>query len=145
MMSRTRSIRSLAAAAMLLTLGAATAAAQQPAAQVATKEAFTSERFATLQAQGALVLLDVFADWCSTCALQQRILEEYRASRPDVAFHTLTIDFDSQKEFVRKFRAPRQSTLILYRGAERIWFGVAETRPAVIFAALDKAAGTEEK
>ncbi len=31
-------------------------------------EAFTQERFEALQAEGALILLDVFASWCPTCA-----------------------------------------------------------------------------
>jgi thioredoxin 1 len=104
------------------------------------KEDFTPERFAALQEQNALVLLDVFATWCPTCAQQQKILAEYREKHPDVPLHTLTVDFDEQKEYVRKFGAPRQSTLILYRGQERIWFSIAETRPTVIFEALNKAA-----
>lgn len=141
--------RSIIAAIALLAGGSAAAAAQQDAASIprasqASKEAFTEARFATLQEQGALVLLDVFAPWCPTCAIQQRILADYAAKHPDVPLHVLTIDFDSQKEFVQKFRAPRQSTLILYRGKERIWFGVAETRPAVIFAELNRAAAGQE-
>jgi thioredoxin 1 len=120
--------------ALLLALGLAAvpAVAQE-------KEPFTPERFAQLQDQGALVLLDVFADWCGTCAQQQRILADYRARNPDSPLHVLQIDFDDQKEHVRRFRAPRQSTLILYHGNERVWFSVAETNAEVIFAALDQA------
>jgi thioredoxin 1 len=120
----------------VLAAGAGSAAAQQ----ASSKAPFTPERFAALQAQNALVLLDVFATWCPTCAEQQKVLAEYREQHPDVPLHTLTIDFDDQKEFVRHFGAPRQSTLILYRGSERIWFSVAETRAEVIFAELNRAA-----
>jgi thioredoxin 1 len=102
-------------------------------------EPFTPERFAQLQEQGALVLLDVFADWCGTCAQQQRILADYRTRNTDAPLHVLQIDFDDQKEHVRRFRAPRQSTLILYHGNERVWFSVAETNADAIFAALDRA------
>ena len=84
----------------------------------------------------------MFAAWCPTCAQQQKVLAAYRALHPDVPLHILTIDFDNQKEFVRKYGAPRQSTLILYRGEERVWFSVAETRADVIFAELNKAAQT---
>lgn len=131
-------VRSIAAAFIALALSSSAAMSQQ-------NEAFTEERFSALQAQGALVLLDVFADWCPTCKLQQKVLADYRVKHPGVPLHTLTIDFDTQKEFVKKFKAPRQSTLILYRGAERIWFGVAETRPAVIFAELNKAAAAHHR
>lgn len=119
--------------AILLLAGNATAQEAQSA------EPFTPERFAALQDEDALILLDVFADWCPVCAQQQRILARYREANPDVPLHTLIIDFDDQKEYVREFGAPRQSTLILYQGQERIWFSVAELRENVIFAALDLA------
>jgi thioredoxin 1 len=119
---------------LALLLGSGSAFAQQ------TKDAFTPERFTALQQQGALILVDVFADWCSTCAQQQRILTEFRERHPDVPLHTLTVDFDSQKEHVRRFRAPRQSTFILFHGTERVWFSVAETDRDRIFAALNQAA-----
>lgn len=104
------------------------------------KEAFTQERFESLQEEGALILLDVFADWCPTCAKQQEVLNAYQEEHPYVPLHVLQINFDDQKEWVKKFRAPRQSTLILYRGEEQIWFNVAETSREVIFAALNEGA-----
>lgn len=125
---------------VLGTLLAIVLAAGGARAQEAQIEAFTPERFAALQAEGALILLDVWADWCPVCARQQKILARYREANPDVAFHTLTIDFDDQKEYVRQVGAPRQSTLILYQGDERVWFSVAELREYVIVAALDAAA-----
>ncbi len=110
--------------------------------QVATaaSEAFTEERFKALQAQGALILVDVHADWCPTCAQQQKILDAYQAARPHAALHRLIVDFDKQKEWVKHFKAPRQSTLLLYRGVEQRWFAVAETREKAVFTALDAAA-----
>ncbi len=125
--------RSFALAILALMLTTGVALAQE-------KEAFTAERFAELQEQNALILLDVFADWCPTCALQQDILDDYVAAHPDVPLHILQIDFDRQKEYVRRFSAPRQSTFILYQGEERIWFSVAETDADVIVGRLNEAA-----
>lgn len=141
-MNGKRYMRRLFPAALLaLALTACIAAGQD----AHSKAPFTPERFAALQEQNALVLLDVFATWCPTCAQQQRVLAEYRETHPEVPLHTLTIDFDDQKEFVRQFGAPRQSTLILYRGEERIWFSVAETRADVIFTQLNRAAQTSSR
>ena len=103
------------------------------------KEDFTDDRFASLQDAGAVVLIDVFAEWCPTCAQQQEILAAYQEENPDAELHILTVDFDDRKDLVRRFQAPRQSTFILYRGEERIWFSVAETRRDEIFARLDAA------
>lgn len=107
----------------------------------AAPEAFTKERFRALQAQEALVLVDIHADWCPTCAKQGEILSAYENARPDADLHWLKVDFDEQKEWVKHFKAPRQSTLLLYRGDEQIWFSVAETRREKIFERLDEAAG----
>jgi thioredoxin 1 len=134
----TRSIRLFTVlAALALSAGPAMAQVQ---AQGQAHETFTSERFAALQAEKAIILLDVFADWCPTCAQQQKVLADYRERNPDTPIHFLRIDFDSQKQYVTRFRAPRQSTLIVYHGEERIWFSVAETSSENIFKALNDAA-----
>lgn len=109
------------------------------------KEKFTQERFDALQKAGEVVLVDVFATWCPTCKKQQAAIESYRSNNPDKTFYVLEVDFDSQKEFVKQFRAPRQSTLLLYKGDKQFWFSVAETRPEVIAAELDKAINFKPK
>lgn len=131
-LTRTAALAALAASALALATG--TAAAAQ------SKEAFTPERFEELRAQDALILIDVFADWCPVCAMQQEVLAAFREEHPDVPLRILTVDFDTQKEWVRHFGAPRQSTLILYRGRERLWFSVAETRADRIVGELLRAA-----
>lgn len=103
------------------------------------KETYTAERFKTLQEAGEVVLLDIHATWCSTCKKQQVALNKYIAKNPENKFHILTIDFDGQKDIVRQFRAPRQSTFLLYKGKEQFWYSVAETRYDVIAEELDKA------
>ena len=103
------------------------------------KEAFDNARFEQLQAENQVILVDVFANWCSTCAQQQKLLERYRQQNPDKQFVILEVDFDTDKNWVAHFRAPRQSTLILYRGEQRVWFSVAETRYDIIANALDEA------
>jgi hypothetical protein len=70
------------------------------------------------------------------------VLTEYREKYPNVPLHTLVIDFDNQKEYVTRFRAPRQSTQILYHGEERVWFSVAETNRDRIFEAINLAAAS---
>jgi len=104
------------------------------------KEPFTEARFEALQAEGALVLVDIFADWCPTCAAQQEILADFRTEHPDVLLHVLSVDFDKQKEWVKHFKAPRQSTFILFKGEEQVWFAVAETRQDEVFKQLLAAA-----
>jgi thioredoxin 1 len=104
------------------------------------KEPYSAERLSELQSEGALVLVDVFAEWCPTCALQQQVLEKYVALHPEVDLRVLVVDFDNDRTSVRALRAPRQSTLLLFKGEQQYWFSVAETREDVIFAAINRAA-----
>jgi len=108
------------------------------------KEDFTDARFAELQAEGAVILVDIWADWCPTCAEQQRVLKSFQDENPDAKLHILQVNFDTQKPVVTRFSAPRQSTLILYRGEERVWFSVAETRRDAIFTRLNEALAEPE-
>ncbi len=125
-------MKSLLAALFMLTALAAGAAAVE-------KKPFDKTRFDALRSAGEVVLVDVFADWCSTCARQQEVIKAYVADNPERELHILEVNFDRDKEWVRHFRAPRQSTLLLYSGEDQIWFSVAETRPDVIRAEFDKA------
>jgi len=100
---------------------------------------FTPERFAALQAEEALVLVEIHATWCVTCRRQREIVRRYRELHPEVDLVLLSIDFDTQKPAVEALGAKYQSTLVLYRGRERLWYSVAETREQVIFAALNRA------
>jgi len=102
-------------------------------------ERFTPERFAALQAEEALVLVEIHATWCVTCRRQREIVRRYREAHPEVDLVLLSIDFDTQKPAVEALGAKYQSTLALYRGRERLWYSVAETREEVIFAALNRA------
>lgn len=100
-------------------------------------EAFDLQRFEALQAEGATVLVDVYAPWCPDCQKQHVVLEEYQAMYPDSGMHIMRIDFDTEKQWVTHFRAPRQATLILFSGEERVWFSVAESRRNVLFEAFN--------
>lgn len=114
-------------------------------AATSSEFAFSQEEFQSLQAAGEVVLIDVFADWCPTCAKQQEILKRYREENPNKHFTTLVVDFDDDKQWVRHFKAPRQSTFILYVGGEQTWFSVAETRYDAIAEQLNQAIAAAEQ
>ncbi|MCC5856022.1 MAG: thioredoxin family protein [Idiomarina sp.] len=102
------------------------------------KQPFTESAFRNAQQENKLILVDVYATWCSTCARQQRALNSYFENNPDSEIVVFEVDFDSQKEWVSYFNAPRQSTFALYRGEEQLWFAVAQTRQRVINSELSK-------
>jgi len=103
------------------------------------EKAYDGNLYERLTEGGEVVLVDIYASWCPTCAKQQKVLQDYINNNPDKKFHILKVDFDTQKDVVKKFQAPRQSTLILFVGQERHWFSVAETRYEKIAEQLDQA------
>jgi len=103
-------------------------------------EHFSNERFEALTSEGGLVLVDVWAPWCPTCRRQREILAAFQEAHPEVELTILEVSYDDDKDLVRRFRAPRQSTLLLFKGEEQVWFSVAETREEVIYEQLLSAA-----
>jgi thioredoxin 1 len=105
----------------------------------AEKQPFTEALYQQYQNSDEVFLVDVFATWCPTCKKQSEIIGQYFSENPDSKIKILVVDFDKQKEWVSHFRAPRQSTLLLYKGKEQVWFSVAETNKDKIFDAFKKA------
>lgn len=102
---------------------------------------FTELAWKNAQANNQLTLIVVHADWCPTCKAQEKILNAYFQDYPYSKIHPLIIDFDTQKDWATYFKAPRQSTLILYKGDKPIWFRVAETNKDKIYQVLKNAEG----
>jgi len=72
--------------------------------------------FTAAQAAGKTILVQVHADWCPQCAAQRPILAKAVTSDKYKDVVTFNIDWDTQKDLVRKFNAQRQSTLIVFKG-----------------------------
>lgn len=100
---------------------------------------FTEQAWKEAQRQNQVTLLVVHADWCPTCKAQHKVLSSYFKDNPNSKINQLIINFDTQKNWVTYFKAPRQSTLMLYKGDKQIWFSVAETREDKIFKVLKDA------
>lgn len=90
-------------------------------------EPFSSERLDALQNEGRPVLVEVYADWCSTCRRQSPILSRLLAEDEFSRLGALKLDWDVQRSDALALGAPRQSTLFVFRGGERVGMVVAET------------------
>ncbi len=78
---------------------------------------FDAAAFTAAQASGKTILVQVHADWCPQCAAQRPIIADLMKTDRFKNVVIFNIDFDTQKDLVRKFNAMRQSTLIVYKGA----------------------------
>ena len=95
MLSR-RSILIVAVAAGVAAMTPAIAASPQP---------FDAKAFADAQKAGKPILVAIHATWCPTCKAQKPILGELTTDPKFKSLAYFVIDFDSQKELVRRFGA----------------------------------------
>ncbi len=94
-------------------------------------------------ADGKTVFVDFAADWCSTCARQERVINELRAENPAYDEHILfvRVDWDDfgREEVSTSRNIPRRSTLLVLRGDDELGRIVAGTGADEIRALLDTA------
>ena len=77
---------------------------------------FDQAAFEQAQKQGEPILIDIYASWCDVCKSQVVILDTLRKTPKYASLVTFRINYDTQKDLMRTFKATVQSTLILYRG-----------------------------
>ncbi len=121
----------IVAGAAVLSLRPAWALGNEP-------QLFTEDAFAAAQKAGKPILIDTYATWCDVCARQAPILDKLRAEPKFKDLVTLKVNFDTQKDVMRRFNARVQSTLICFRGTKEVGRSVGETQPEWIDDLLEK-------
>lgn len=109
------------------------------AAQAASDKPFDEQAFRAAQDSGKPILVEIHADWCPTCKAQEPILNKLSNEARFSRIERFRVDFDGQKDAVKRFGAKVQSTLVLFKGKTEVARSVAETSEANIRAMLAKA------
>ena len=108
-------------------------------ASAGTITPYDQAAFDTLAAEGKPIVLTVRAPWCPTCKQQDPIQSELM-KQPAYRDYTLfTIDFDSQKDLLKKYHVAMQSTIIAFHGKSEVGRSVGDTKEASIAALMKKA------
>lgn len=115
--------------AIIAAIGAIVIAAAQLTANAATPgwQTYEASAFSMAQAKGKTIVADVHADWCPTCRAQAPILDELRKEKQSADVLFMKVDFDKDKDFLRAHRIPRQSTIVVFKGANEVGRSIAET------------------
>ncbi len=94
-------------------------------------------------AAGETVFVIFRADWCSTCAAQERVIDSLKASNPSYAEGITFVDADwdayGRSPLAKELRIPRRSTLVVLRGNQELGRLVADTRQDAIRGLMDTA------
>ncbi len=100
----------LAALASLVTLS--------PASAAETRK-YDDAAFAAAQAAGRPILVDVKAWWCPVCASQGRTLKKAITAPEFKQLVIFDVNYDKQKQVMRKFNVTKQATLIGFNGTRQ--------------------------
>jgi len=103
------------------------------------KKPFDQKAFEAAQAQGKPILVEVSAPWCPVCKAQAPILSKLRNDARFKELVSFEVDFDSQKDLLRKFNVTKQSTLIVFKGNQEAGRSTGDTNSISIEALLRKA------
>jgi thiol-disulfide isomerase/thioredoxin len=109
-----------------------------PTVQAAEKRPFDQKAFEAAQAAGRPILIDVSAPWCPVCWAQGPIIARIASEPRMKSLAIFTVDFDSQKELLRKLKVQKQSTLIVFKGGKEVGRSTGDTNPGRIEALLNK-------
>jgi thioredoxin 1 len=102
------------------------------------KKPFDQSAFDAAQAAGKSILVEVSAPWCPICKAQAPILARLRSDPRFKELVSFDIDFDSQKDLLRKFNVQKQSTLIVFKGKQETGRSTGDTNAGSIEALLGK-------
>jgi len=100
---------------------------------------YTPAAFDAAQKAGKSILVEIHATWCPTCKAQAPILVDIEKGAGYKNLLVLHVDFDSQKDAVKRFGARKQSTLITFKEGKETGRSVGDTDPKSLAALLGKA------
>ena len=99
---------------------------------------FSAASFEAAQKSGKPILIEVSAPWCPICKTQKPILAKLAGEPRFKDLQIFDVDFDSQKELLRRLNVRMQSTLIAYKGETEMGRSVGETQPEWIEGLVEK-------
>ncbi|MBX9931487.1 MAG: thioredoxin family protein [Methylobacterium sp.] len=99
---------------------------------------FSPEAFEAAQKAGKPILVEVSAPWCPICKSQKAVLAKLVRDPRFKNLQIFDVDFDSQKDVLRRFDARMQSTLIVFKGTKEVGRSVGETQAEWIEGLIEK-------
>ena len=108
-------------------------------ASFAESSTFDDAKFDAVLKSGKSMVVAVHAPWCSTCRAQAPVLKEVLSNKEFQHMVALYVDFDSQKDALKKLGVRRQSTLVVFKDGKEVGRSLGDTTAFGIESLLQKA------
>lgn len=118
-------VKAIAAAVSILVLSTASSLAFE-------EKPYDAASFDAAQSANKSIVVDVFAPWCPTCQAQQKVFQLLKDKPEYENITVFRVDFDNQKDALRRFNASQQSTLIAFKGTSETGRSAGVTRSDAI-------------
>lgn len=105
----------------------------------AAGQPFSQSDFDALEKEGRAVVVHIHADWCPTCKAQNPILNSDMKSLDFKGVTFLEVNFDTQKDFLKKHNISSQSTILVFKAGKEVGRSTGDTKQSTIDALLKKA------
>ncbi len=100
---------------------------------------FTQAAFEAAQKAGKPIVVEIAASWCPVCWVQKPIVEDVVMSDRFKDMVHFEVDFDTQKDVMRRLNASKQSMLIVFKGGAEVGRSIGDTKRESIEALMAKA------
>ena len=99
---------------------------------------FSQANFDADLKSGKSIVVGVHADWCPTCKKQSPIINGFSKEKKFEKMVFYKVNFDSDKDFLKKFNVEHQSTLIVFKANKEVARSTGESDSDKIRALLEK-------
>jgi thioredoxin 1 len=84
------------------------------------QDRYEARSFEEALASGRPIVVHVYAGWCPVCRAQKPVLEELAKDKAFEGVKYVTVDFDKDKEFLRRHRVATQSVILAFKNGQEV-------------------------
>ena len=99
----------------------------------AKETTFKKELFDKAQADGKVVIVSSWINYCTSCASQMKILDKAKSDFDNIEYFKFDV---TNKEIAKMFDVQYQTTLLIFKNNKEVYRSIGETSKDLIYKAI---------
>ena len=100
---------------------------------IAKETTFKKELFDKAQADGKVVIVSSWINYCTSCASQMKILDKAKNDFDNIEYFKFDV---TKKEIAQMFDVQYQTTLLIFKNNKEVYRSIGETSKDLIYKAI---------